>query len=103
MDLTLRIISVVISLLGVAAAIYNIITSRTHAQQQQTKNKVDQAMELGQRNEAAIEKNATAIDHLKEQMELRDRNTKERLDQIGTDVAYVKDLFVKFLLIPRNP
>ena len=102
MELALKILTVILSGMGVMAAIYNIVTSRTHAQQQQTKNRVDQALELGQRNEAAIEKNKVAIDHLKEQMELRDSNTKERLDQIGSDVAYVKDLFVKFLLIPRN-
>lgn len=91
MELYLKILMAVFAFVSVASALYNIFSSRTIAQEATQKGKVEQALALGQKNQQDIA-------HLKEQMELRDANTKDRLEQIGEDVAFVKDLFVKWLL-----
>ena len=82
---------------GVVAAIYNIFSSRTIAQEQGQKAKVEEALALGKKNEADIK-------HLREHVDLKDTATKERLDQIGKDVSWVRDILTKWLLTPnRNP
>ncbi|GAB3334341.1 hypothetical protein ACFQT0_19445 [Hymenobacter humi] len=81
----------VLTALGVVAGIYNMYTSRTHAQQQQTKERVDAALKLGLENQKEIK-------HLQEKMDLREEATKEKLEKIGNDVGFVRDLFTKWLL-----
>jgi lipid A disaccharide synthetase len=80
---------------GVIAAIYNIISGRKIVQEQGQKAKIEQALAMGLENKQEIK-------HLKEQMELRAETTKERLDQIGEDIGFVKDLLVKWLLDPTR-
>ena len=77
--------------LGVIAAIYNIFSSRNIVQEQGQKAKVEQALKLGEENKRDIE-------HLKELAAVRDDATEKRLNQIGDDVGFVKDLLVKWLL-----
>ena len=77
--------------LGVIAAIYNIFSSRKIVQEQGQKAKVEQALKLGEENKRDIE-------HLKELAAVRDDATEKRLNQIGDDVGFVKDLLVKWLL-----
>ncbi|WP_201980355.1 hypothetical protein [Hymenobacter rubidus] len=91
MDLTIRIIATLISLLGVAAGIYNIVSSRSHYKQGKHDEKVDQALALSQRNEQNIA-------NLTQRVDEREARTKERLDQIGKDVADVKKLFQDFII-----
>ncbi|HEX8656464.1 MAG TPA: hypothetical protein VF690_02970 [Hymenobacter sp.] len=81
--------------LGVVAAIYNIFSIRSHAQDQSQRAKIDQALAQGKEN-------AQEIKHLKEHMDVRERDTDRRLDQIGVDVAFVRDLFTKWLLDPHR-
>ena len=81
--------------IGVIAAIYNIFSSRTIVQQQQTKEKVEKALALSQENKKDI-------DHLREKMDIRDDANKESLKKIGDDVAFVRDMFTKWLLDPNR-
>lgn len=81
--------------IGVLAAIYNIFSSRTIVQEQGQKAKVEQALKLGEENKQEIK-------HLKELVGLRDDATEKRLNQIGDDIGFVKDLLVKWLLDPTR-
>lgn len=86
-----------VTLVGVLAAIYNIVSSRTLAQEQAHKNKVDQALAQGQENKKDIAA-------LKEQLALHKESNNEHLEHLRTDMAFVKDLLVKWILDPsRKP
>ena len=91
MELFLKILMAVFGFVSVTAAVYNIFSSRTIAQEQGQKAKVEQALALGLDNKKDIE-------HLKELARLSDDATEKRLNQIGDDVGFVKDLLVKWLL-----
>jgi hypothetical protein len=84
-----------VTLVGVLAAIYNIVSSRTHAQEQGQKAKIDQALAQGQENKkdiAALEK----------QFALHKESNTEHLEHLRADVSFVKDLLVKWLLDPAR-
>jgi hypothetical protein len=84
-----------VTLVGVLAAIYNIVSSRTHAQEQGQKAKLDQALAQGQENKkdiAALEK----------QLNLHKEANNEHLEHLRTDMAFVKDLLVKWILDPSR-
>ncbi len=84
-----------VTAIGVLAAIYNIFSSRKIVQEQGQKTKVEEALKLGQENKKDIE-------HLKEMAGIRDDATEKRLNQIGDDIGFVKDLLVKWLLDPNR-
>lgn len=81
--------------IGVVAGIYNIFSSRKIVQEQGQKAKVEQALAQGLENKKDIE-------HLKELINTEKEHTKNRLDQIGEDIGFVKDLLVKWLLDPNR-
>ncbi|GAA3954041.1 hypothetical protein [Hymenobacter algoricola] len=97
MDLALKIIGLLLTLMSVGAGIYNILTARTHQQDQKQRENVSSALALGNENKLEIK-------NLKERMDSYEDRTEKRLDQIGTDVADVKKLFTDFLLrlVPRS-
>ena len=81
--------------IGVIAAIYNIFSSRTIVTEQAQKAKIEQALKLG-------EENKKDIAHLKEMAVIKEDATEKRLNQIGDDIGFVKDLLVKWLLEPNR-
>ncbi len=91
MDTTLKVLGVLLSALGVIAAIYNIFGGRSYLQDQAQKAKIDQALSLGNSNKQSIE-------NLEQRMNERDVRTEKRLDQIGLDIADVKKLFTDFVI-----
>ena len=91
MDPFIETLKFLVPLAGVIAAVYNIFSSRTIAQDQAQKTKLEQSIAQGQENKKDIAA-------LKEQVGFHKEATNERLDQIGKDMGFVKDLLVKWLL-----
>lgn len=95
MDPLIKTLTFLVSLVGVLAAIYNIVSTRSHAQDTAQRGKVEQALALGLKNENDIK-------HLRETGELREEATKGRLDKIGEDTSWMRDMFTKWLLDPNR-
>jgi len=91
MDLAYKIITVVLTALSVSAAIYNVLTARSHQHEQAQKAKLEATYELAKKNEQDLE-------NLTQRVGEAERRTEKRLDQIGTDVAAVKTMFTDFII-----
>jgi hypothetical protein len=91
MDLTLKIIGILLTAISVTAAVYNLFTARTYQKQAADSKKLDDAVAQGQRN-------AQEIAHLSRRLDECDERTEKRLDQIGKDVADMKKLFTDFVI-----
>jgi hypothetical protein len=94
-DLVLKIVGSVISALGLLAAIYNIVTSRTHAnrlaKERHDTDRLDQVVLLA----AKTEQRVTGLEGRHNNLETR---VDRRLDQIANDIGKVKDLFTDYLI-----
>ena len=97
MDALFETLKFLVTLIGVLAAIYNIFSSRTLVQEQAQKAKLEEAVAQGKQN-----KNDIAA--LKEQVGLHKESASAMQEQIREDIAFVKDLLVKWILDPtRKP
>jgi len=94
-ELTLKVLAALVSLLGLIAGIYNIITSRTHAKQlakeRHDTDRLDQVCLLA----AKTEERVTGLEGRHNSLESR---VDRRLDQIANDIGKVKDLFTDYLI-----
>ena len=81
----------IFAIVGVIAAIYNLVSSRKIVQEQGQKAKVEEALKLAQENKREI-------GHLKELIQNEKEHTNARLDQIGEDTSWMRDMFTKWLL-----
>jgi hypothetical protein len=95
MNAGLETLKFLVSLIGLLAAIYNIVSSRTHAQEQGQKAKLDQAL-------AQCQENKKDIAALEKQLALHKEANNEHLEHLRADVSFVKDLLVKWLLDPAR-
>lgn len=91
MDMLFKIITVALTAISVTAAVYNILTARTHQRDQQQKEKLDATHALAKQNELGLRS-------LEKRMDDCDVRTEKRLDQIGHDVAEVKKMFTDFII-----
>lgn len=94
-ELTLKVLGAIVSLLGLVAGIYNIVTSRTHAKQlvkeRHDTDRLDQVVLLA----AKTEERVTGLEGRHNSLESR---VDRRLDQIANDIGKVKDLFTDYLI-----
>lgn len=94
-ELTLKILGAIVSLLGLVAGIYNIVTSRIHAKQlakeRHDTDRLDQVCLLA----AKTEQRVTGLEGRHNSLESR---VDRRLDQIANDIGKVKDLFTDYLI-----
>lgn len=94
-ELALKVVAMVISLLGLAAAIYNIATSRSTAKQlakeRHDAEKLDAVCLLA----AKTQERLTAVEGRQNNFENR---IERRIDQIAGDIGKVKDLFTDYLI-----
>lgn len=95
MDALLETLKFLVTLIGVLAAIYNIVSTRTLTQEQAQKTKLEQAL-------AQCQENKKDIAALKEQLNLHKESNNEHLEHLRTDMAFVKDLLVKWILDPSR-
>ncbi|GAB3233061.1 hypothetical protein GCM10027346_20750 [Hymenobacter seoulensis] len=91
MDLALKLITLVISAISVGAAVYNVLTARTHQKDQQQKAKLEATWDLAKKNEQNI-------DNLEKRMGECEQRTEKRLDQIAHDIGAVKNMFTDFII-----
>ncbi|MBJ6109438.1 hypothetical protein JAO73_10465 [Hymenobacter sp. BT523] len=90
-DLTLRILLALFGAASCAAAWYNIWTAKGNQKQASESRKLEEAHAMGVANKQSIE-------NLESRMDGHEARTEKRLDQIGSDVAAVKNLFTDFLI-----
>lgn len=94
-ELTLKVLGALVSLLGLIAGIYNIITSRIHAarlaKERHDTDRLDQVCLLA----AKTEQRVTGLEGRHNSLESR---VDRRLDQIANDIGKVKDLFTDYLI-----
>jgi sensor domain CHASE-containing protein len=91
MDALFETLKFLVTLVGVIAAIYNIVSSRTLLQEQAQKAKMDQAIAQGLQNKNDIEA-------LRQQVNMNKEATNESVEVIRKDIGFVKDILVKWLL-----
>ena len=94
-ELTLKILGAIVSLLGLVAGIYNIVTSRTHAKQlakeRHDTDRLDQVCVLAAKTEQRVNDLQGRHNSLESRVD-------RRLDQIANDIGKVKDLFTDYLI-----
>lgn len=94
-ELTLKILGAIVSLLGLVAGIYNIVTSRQHAarlaKERHDDDRLDQVCLLA----AKTAERVTGLEGRHNSLESR---VDRRLDQIANDIGKVKDLFTDYLI-----
>ena len=94
-ELTLKILGAIVSLLGLAAGIYNIVTSRVHAarlaKERHDTDRLDQVCLLAAKNEQRL----NGLEGRHNSLESR---VDRRLDQIANDIGKVKDLFTEYII-----
>jgi hypothetical protein len=95
LELTLKILAAIVGMLSLAAAIYNIATSRSNAKQlakeRHDADRLDQVCLLA----AKTEERVTGLEGRHNSLESR---VDRRLDQIANDIGKVKDLFTDYLI-----
>jgi len=95
LELTLKLLGALVSLLGLAAGIYNIVTSRSHSKQlakeRHDTDRLDQVCVLA----AKTEQRVTGLEGRHNSLENR---VDRRLDQIAGDIGKVKDLFTEYII-----
>lgn len=94
-ELILKILGALVSLLGLAAAIYNIVTGRTHAKQMAKErhdtDRLDDVCLLAAKNEQRLNGLEARHNSLENRVD-------RRLEQIAGDISKVKDLFTDYLI-----
>lgn len=94
-ELTLKILAAMVGVLSLAAAIYNIATSRSNAarlaKERHDADRLDQVCLLA----AKTEERVTGLEGRHNSLEAR---VDRRLDQIASDIGKVKDLFTDYLI-----
>ncbi|MGI4760922.1 MAG: hypothetical protein ACRYF0_09465 [Janthinobacterium lividum] len=95
MEMLLKCSGMLLSLIGACAGIYNLATTHSRARQRDHENR--QAVQLEATTALAIrtEQRVTGLDARLGSFEQR---IERRMDQVGTDISQVKDLFTNYLL-----
>lgn len=95
LETILKVVGTVLSALGLLAAVYNIVTSRTHAarlaKERHDTDRLDQVCLLA----AKTQERVTGLEGRHNSLEAR---VDRRLDQIASDIGKVKDLFTDYLI-----
>ncbi|MGI4762338.1 MAG: hypothetical protein ACRYF0_16630 [Janthinobacterium lividum] len=95
MDLLFKCLGVALSFIGVCAAIYNIATAHSRAKQRDHENR--QAAQLEATTALAI-RTEQRVTGLEGRLGSFEQRIERRMDQMGTDLSQVKDLFTNYLL-----
>lgn len=95
MDLALKFFMAFIGLVSVSAAVYNVLTARSHAkktaQEARAAARLEENILLANRTEERV----TSLEGRHNNLEAR---VERRLDQIAGDVGKVKDMFTDYLI-----
>jgi len=94
-ELTLKVVGILLSVAGLGAAIYNMVSGRAHAKQlakeRHDTDRLDQVCVLAAKNEQRL----NGLEGRHNSLEGR---VDRRLDQIAGDIGKVKDLFTDYLI-----
>lgn len=95
MELALKIMLACCTLISVSAALYNLVTAHTRAKQRDYENR--QAAELASTTALAI-RTQERVTGLEGRVGSFEQRIEKRMDQMGSDITKVKDLFTDYLL-----
>jgi hypothetical protein len=95
MEIALKIMLACCTLVSVAAALYNLVTVHIRAKQRDYENR--QAAQLEATTALAI-RTQERVTGLESRVGSFEQRVEKRLDQMGSDITKVKDLFTDYLL-----
>jgi hypothetical protein len=99
MDLFFKILAAIFGLGSVSAAIYNVLTGQRNAKQRDEANRqasqIEATLLLATRTEQRVNALEGRVGSIEQRIE-------RRMDQMGSDITKVKDLFTDFLINQKH-